>query len=214
MRRTPCLTLACLLVLLELTLSIARAQGVPDATPPLIEHEPLERAEAASRQAFTAQVVDDRDLLDVTLYHRRQGERAFAPVAMTALADSAFFGVGLDTDPRDLRTIEYYLQARDLGGNRTVSGFAFDPWQRDLMEVPHAQGGTRSPGASNASLGGDVDRDAPRIGAVRWWHVALGALAVGTLAALAGGSGGGGSGGSGGNDADGVPFTITLGEPR
>jgi len=214
MRRTPCLTLACLLMLLELTLSIARAQGVPDATPPLIEHEPLERSEAATRQTFTAQVVDDRDLLDVTLYHRRQGERAFAPVAMTALADSAFFGVGLETDPQDLRTIEYYLQARDLGGNRTVSGFAFDPWQRRLQAASPALAGENPAGVPNVSFGRDAGIDTPRTGSVRWWHVALGVLAAGTLAALAaGGSDGGGSAGTGGG-GDGVPFTITLGEPR
>jgi len=203
-RKTLCLLLTGLLMFAELTLTGAYAQGVPDATPPVIEHEGPERAAAASRQVFTAQVVDDRVLRDVTLYHRRDGELPYRASPMNALADSAFFSASIPTDPRDSRRIEYYLQARDTGGNRTVSGFAFDPWMREI--VASAPAGGLSPPA----VTGPGETSAPiAIGGVAWWKVALGVVAVGALAALAGGGGSG----SGADDGD-VPFTLTLGEPR
>jgi len=194
------------MLFVELSVPIAHAQGVPDATPPVIEHQPLERATAARRQVITAQVADERVLRDVTLYYRREGESPYRPLTMRSVADSAFFSASIATDPADLRRIEYYLQARDTGGNRTVSGFAFDPWIRELdsATVPAIAAAPSVPAATT------VTDPAPTIGigGVPWWQIALGAVAVGTLAALAsGGSGGGGDDGT-------VPFTLTLSEPQ
>lgn len=203
-----------------------------DVEPPVIELEALSEASASASQVFTAQVVDDRGLGDVLLYQRRAGRRAFEPLVMTPIGDSAFYSAELETDPSDLRAIEYYVQARDLGGNRAVTGFAFDPFVRTLVR-PVAVPGTLALGdvpvtvvpdggrtgararasAPDASPTSDVTAD----GGVKWWHVALGVVAAGTVAALAGGGGEGGGGDTGGGSPSGtggtVPLTIDLGEP-
>ena len=223
MRRLPCLTLALALACAEIGTGVARAQGVTtdaDVEPPVIELEALGEAAAAASQVFTAQVVDDRSLRDVVLYHRRAGDGPFERAVMRPLGVSAFHSVALATDPADLRDIEYYVQARDVGGNRSVEGFAFEPIVRRILPAPAVAGSLasregagerRAPDASERRAG--PAEPAPSIGSkVRWWHVALGVVAVGSLAALAGG---GDDGGSGSDAPSGptVPLTVNLGVP-
>lgn len=191
----------CIATVLVIALSLSNAtvtlaQSSPDTRSPVIELEAVAQSQADSSQVFTAQVVDDRLLKDVILYHRRDGQQAFSPTPMTPLGDSAYFTASIPTEPDDLRAIQYYVQARDEGGNRTVEGYAFDPYTRVLIAnsavistpepVPAAQTGTSS--------------------GIRWWHVALGVVLVGAIASAAGGSSSGG-----GSSGDGtVPLTVTL----
>ena len=206
-------TLAGLIAVLQAFAPIAHAQStgtsLPDAEPPIIEIEEIRTNEAAPKQVFTAQVVDDRQLVDVILYHRRAGQQAFTPEPMNALGSTAFFSAVIDTDETDLRPFEYYVQARDEGGNRTVQGYAFDPIVRSLTPVASSVPQLLDT-QETASV--DSQREAPAEittrSRIRWWHVALGVVAAGTIAAVAGGSGG--SGGGSGT----VPLTITLGEPQ
>ena len=222
MRRPLRLFAALALAGLEIAAGTARAQvGAggrttdADVEPPVIELETLDEVRAADSQVFTAQVVDDRGLRDVRLYHRRAGKQAFEAATMRAVGDSAFHSVTLATDPADLRAIEYYVQARDGGGNRSVAGFAFEPFVRRLTPAAPAPL-ARAPATPDAAGSAEPApaRDAgPSLGSrVRWWHVALGVVAAGTLAALAGGGGGGGSDGVA-DTGETVPLTITLGEP-
>lgn len=224
MRRPARLLAALALAGLEIAAGTARAQGAApgratdaDIEPPVIEIEALDEVAAAASQVFTAQVVDDRGLRDVRLYHRRAGKREFESVPMLPVGRSAFHSVTLDTDPADLRTIEYYVQARDGGGNRSVEGFAFEPLVRRL--TPAVDSGlarvpvTKVP--ASARVSGPTARDAaPSSGSpVRWWHVALGVVAAGTLAALAGGGDDGASSDGAAISGPTVPLTINLGEP-
>ena len=110
-----------------------------DTQPPVIELEELADGVADSSQVFTVQIAEDNELQDATLYHRRSGEESFSAVAMKPLGDSDLYTVSVPTDPADLRAIEYYIQARDTAGNRTVSGFAFDPYSRTLAPAPVAR---------------------------------------------------------------------------
>jgi len=178
-----------------LVLAPLHAQERPaDTRAPIIEIESLGESTADATQTFTAQVADDRELAGVSLHHRRAGQQPFARVPMPALGANGYYGVSLTTDPDDLRPIEYYVQAIDETGNRTVNGFAFDPLVRTLL--PRA-------GATAAPVPPD---DAPieSSGRPRWWAVALGVLAVGALVSLAGSDGG---------DEDTVPLVIDLPEP-
>jgi len=128
------------------------AQGIPDIEAPLVELEFVEVAPADINQIFTVQAFDDIGLGDVSLHHRRTGENAFIKTIMTPVGDTGYFSVAIDTDPNDLRSFEYYAQALDLNGNRTVSGFAFDPFVR---EITAAQTQTSSPVTSaEPQLGG------------------------------------------------------------
>lgn len=185
--------------------SMAHAQSLaPDAEPPVIELEEIDSSDVAGDQVFLAQVVDDRELLDVILYHRRAGQQAYTRSPMLAVGASSFYRGVVESDTTDLRDIEYYVQARDLGGNRAVVGFAFDPLVRRFDSRLAASTEQVQVGAADSSVAsGTLTTRSP----VRWWHVAVGVLAVGALAAAAGG------GGSDGGDRGTVPLTINLGEP-
>lgn len=180
--------------------SIAQAQSDPDIQAPIIDLELLEESVSDQTQVFSALVADDRELADVTLYHRRAGQQPFAPIAMSPLGDTGYYSVSLSTDPEDLRAIEYYVQARDAAGNRTVSGYAFDPFIRSLTR-------TTSELANNSTTGttGNPTAASEDDGGISIWSIALGVVLVGALAAAAGGSSGGGDGG--------VPLTVNIGDP-
>lgn len=197
-------------VLLACTLAapLAAQESGPDTEPPLIEIETVTETRADRSQVFTAQVVDDRALEDVLLYHRREGQLPYTSTAMRPLGDSAYFSATVRTDPADLRPIEYYVQARDRGGNRSVSGFAFEPFRRTLQAAspPLSTGAGGPSGVRSGAVGRAADDDEAG-GRPRWWAIALGVVTVGALAALAGGSGGG-------DDGDRARLVIDLEEPR
>lgn len=203
--RAASLVMSCLLLALECTSSVAMAQQSPDINPPVIELEELSESRAEQSQVFTAQVADDRVLKDVILYHRRSGQSAYTAAPMKLLGNTGYFSVAIKTDPADLRTIEYYMQARDDGGNRTVNGFAFDPFQRTLKAVdkPIRQSSVAS--EDTATTVESATRDAPATGKNRWWKIALGVVVVGALASLAQ---------SNGNEDEGVPLDINLERPE
>ncbi len=172
------------------------AQSSPDTRSPLIELEAVAQAVADTSQVFTAQVVDDRVLKDVSLYFRRAGQQPFLPVPMTQIGDSSYYSVTVDTKTDDLRAFEYYIQARDEGGNRTVEGYAFDPYTRVITANPNLV--VAPPTAPIATT-----NETSSSGGLRWWQIAAGVLLVGALASAAGGD-------SGASNEATVPLTVNL----
>lgn len=178
------------------------AQGtgsVVDNRPPVIELEELAEATANSSQVFTVQIAEESELRDATLYHRRSGQEPYAAVSLEPLGSSGFYTVSINTDPADLRAIEYYVQARDASGNRTVSGFAFDPYTRSLAPARF----TPAPVAETiATTPPTVQITQPTpFYKKRWFQITLGVVAVGALAS---------SLDSGGDETRVVPVTLTL----
>jgi len=157
----------------------------------------------------------------VTLHYRRAGSNIFNRVLMEPIGDTGFFTVAIETKPTDLRAFEYYAQALDLNGNRTVKGFAFEPFVRVLTE-------STAPGIASAPEPAEdkADEDIAAVSVAttpvgssnnnsdtrRWIYIALGVLAAGAVASQLGGSDGGGGGGNTGNN-DLVPFTINTQDP-
>ena len=195
-----------------------------DLEPPLIEHEVLPEADAASRQSFVAQVVDDRELASVRLYWRHAGETRFEPLPMGRVSSSSTWIAEVATEPDETRSIEYWIEARDRGGNRTVRGFAFSPLVRRVLAPPGAvasgdgtgSSGPARPRESRRGVPGGAPGAEPGQAPARrtaLWVVlgALGAALVVGLAASGGGGGGGGSGGGCGDD--GCEVTITFDPP-
>jgi len=162
------------------TATLVLAQSSPDIRSPVVELEIIAEASVDNTQVFTAQVIDDKLLKDVFLYHRRAGRQPFTPIAMLQVPNSDNYSVSLITDPTDLRAIEYYIQARDEGGNRTVEGFAFDPYTRVLIANETVINTTAVPtSTSNAAATGNTGSK------VRWWHIVAGVVVVGAVASLA-----------------------------
>ena len=204
----------------------APGRGDIDLEPPLIEHEVLAETASASRQSFVAQVVDDRDLASVRLFWRYAGETRFGSLPMTQVSSSSTWIAQVPTAPDELRAIEYWIEARDAGGNRTVRGFAFSPLVRRVVPATGGSsvGGPATTGPARpresrrgAPVTGPVDgAPAPGEGRRTALWVVLGALGVALIVGLAssgGGGGGGGGGGPGDCGAEGCELTITFDPP-
>lgn len=177
----------------------AHAQS-PDTTAPFIDIEELSDVVADRTQVFTVQVEEDNELQEVTLYHRRAGELPYTPAAMQPVGDTGYFSVSIPTDSEDLRTIEYYIKAGDVSGNRTVSGFAFDPYRRTLKEASYPLQPSSSPGLAGETAPPQSAATTPLLQR-RWVQITLGVLAVGVVASLASDSG---------DETRIVPLTFTL----
>lgn len=114
-------------------MSSAYAQSnLVDVEPPLIEHTVISPVDADSRQSFFATVVDDDELDTVSLYYRLQDDPTYSTVLMQRVSFSSTYIVHIPADADSTRNIEYYIQARDLAGNRTVRGYAFNPLVREI----------------------------------------------------------------------------------
>lgn len=207
-----------LLLLPAWLLQPALAQTQPmDFNPPVIEMEEITSGIAGDIQVFTALVADDKEILDVKLYFRYSGQIPFDSKYMAPLGGSGYYTIKLETDPGERRNIEYYVQARDKGGNRTVKGFAFEPLVRNLVAPENPLPDTPPQNTPAPVVAVPVDEPTePTTGRVRWWQVAMGVVAVGALAALAaGGSDDPDNPGNGDDNSSttNVPLTITITQP-
>lgn len=182
--------------------SLVHAQGA-DTDPPLIELEELAEGIADRTQVFTAQVTENNDLAGVTLYYRRAGQLPFTPAPMQALGATGYFSVSIPTDFNDIRTIEYYIQAQDEAGNRTVSGYAFDPYQRTLSPSPEPIASAETPSADSAISTSAASAPEPSQPLLkrRWVQVTLGIVAAGVIASAVQDSG---------DDSEVVPLTFNV----
>ncbi|MDB4224345.1 hypothetical protein N9850_11270 [Granulosicoccus sp.] len=191
--------------LLAMVLSIISTQSVfgqsIDTVAPIIELEELAEGEADLTQVFTVLIAEDVLLRDAALYYRREGQLPFTPAPMQALGDTGYYSVSIPTDKTDLRTIEYYVQARDEAGNRTVSGFAFDPYQRRLKPSSKITSSSSTQTTVQPIPTPPEEPNAPPLLKQRWVQVTLGVVAVGILASMASG---------GGSDSQVVPLTFNL----
>ncbi len=176
-----------------------------DVEPPLIEHDVIDEVEADNRQTFVATVVDDEDLDSVLLFYRYAGETSFSRYVMMQVSYSSTYIAQIPTDPDSYTPIEYYIQARDTSGNRTVRGYAFSSLVRNI--VP------RVTVADKTSAVVDTAEQAPEQqsrGLPKAVYIVGGVLLLGLIASAASSSGG-----SGGQDcgADGCRLSLTVDPP-
>ena len=185
------------------TLSIASpafAQDV-DRVPPSIAFEPLGEGRRGDTQVFSARVADEDGTIErVTLHFRAAGATDYTSRDMRPLAGTDIYTVTIDDLDPEATGIEFYLDARDEAGNRSIEGFAFDPLVRRLVgpDVPGATAAAESPPESAPPVAADGLSTGRKI-----LYGVLGVVAVGAIAAAAG-SGGGSDG-----EAN-VPVTIVA----
>ena len=152
-----------------------------DVEPPLIEHDIVTEVEADIRQSFFATVVDDDELDSVSLYYRFENDSTYGVRLMNRVSYSSTYIAHIPTDPESNRNIEYYIQARDKAGNRTVRGYAFNPLVRVIESASVDVAPVIVP-AETASKSGLSSKQKTGI------YVVLGVLAAGLLAGAVGGS--------------------------
>ncbi|MEE9335276.1 MAG: hypothetical protein V3U65_14400 [Granulosicoccaceae bacterium] len=150
-----------------------------DLDPPLIEHEIISEVESNTRQTFVASVVDDDELESVRMFYRFSGEPTYSSVLMNRVSYSSSYIAQINTDPNIATTIEYYIQARDQSGNRTVRGYAFNPLMRSItVEDAGLAGNTRNTGLKDTSA---TESGRSR----KTLYIVIGVLTLGLLASLA-----------------------------
>ncbi len=178
--------------------------GVIDVEPPLIEHDIISAVEADIRQSFFATVVDDNELDSVSLFYRFAKDPTYSNVLMKRVSYSSTFIAHVPTDATSDRNIEYYIQARDKAGNRTVRGYAFNPLVREITVEDAAA--TPPP---VVPVKEEPKRNIVRTAA----YVTVGIVVLGLVAnSLASSSGGGGSTTPACDDGT-CPVTIIVGQP-
>ncbi len=177
---------------------LVQAQST-DVDPPFIELELVGEGVTGETQVFSATVSDNESVSSVTLFYRLGSTATYTAVPMSAIQGTDIYTASIDTSNTGANLIQYYMEARDAGGNRTVQGFAFDPFERVLNE--------ESVVASESVVAAApvVPVAAPRMSTRRKLiYGALGVLVVGGLAS----SLGGGSSSGGGNEQ--VNLTILV----
>jgi hypothetical protein len=162
-----------------------------DINPPVIDFEAIKTGTSGDSQVFAATIVDNVGVQSVNLFYRFADDTTYRSRLMNMLGSSGIFTVTLDSleVPDNANFVQYYIEAFDGAGNRTLQGFAFDPLERQLVSVPEV---------AVAPLGEPIPTDGLPLSR-KIIYGALGVLIVGVLASSSGGGGG---------SSAGVPVTI------
>lgn len=168
---------------------LVHAQSV-DVDPPVIELEVVNEGVRGETQVFSATASDNNDISSMTLHYRLGSASNYDSVPMSQIAGTSIYTASVDTANASVDLIQYYMEARDSGGNRTVQGFAFDPFERTLVDDQTVF--AEAPAETGAVVPAVVP---PRMSTQRKVvYGVLAALLVGGLAAASRGSSGGGGG--------------------
>ena len=191
------------LVHLLATTFLALPQGalaqVGDTDPPRIEFEPIDRGVRGDTQVVSAGITDDVDVDSVTLHYRLNPDAVYESVPMRPLTGTSIYSASVETAATGAEVLQYYVEARDAAGNRSIRGFAFDPLERRLVDPA-------APAVAAEAV------EVPETGLTTRQKVlygVLGVIAVGAIAAAAGGSSGGGDRPLA-DDPNGIPVTIVV----
>ena len=176
-----------------------------DRTPPTITFEPLAEGRRGDTQVFSARVEDADGEVDAVRFHfRESGGNAYEARPMTPLPGTDLYTVSIEDLGPDVAAVEYYIDAIDTAGNRSIEGFAFDPLERVLVE----RGDSGAPAAETDAVPAADGLSTGR----KIVYGVLGLLVVGGVAAAL--SGGGDDGGDdavpAGDDGGGVPTDVPV----
>jgi len=174
-------------------LAVVSLVGVPssvlaqsDGEPPSISLERIAEGVRGETQVFSATVSDDFTVESVTLRFRFGDDTVYRAMPMQPLKGTDIYTASVETTDTDEDVLQYYVEARDGAGNRSIQGFAFDPIERRLIEPERPL----APAAGVASAPEPLRTDGMSTGRKVLYGV-LGVLAVGAVVAAAGGDSGG-----------------------
>jgi len=207
-----------LLALLHFSFSVLLASAgsvqaqTLDVDPPTIDLELVEEGVRGETQVFSATVTDNDQVSSMTLHYRFGADSTYTSAPMSVIAGTSIYTASIDTSDTFAGVIQYYMEARDAGDNRTVQGFAFDPFERTLIDEEAPVITDATPVATPEPV------VAPQMSTQRKIaYGVLGLLVVGGLASsLSGGSGGGGTtpaADDGGQQPPGVDVNIVVPVP-
>ena len=190
------------------TSGLAQAQTL-DVDPPVIELELVEQGVLGETQVFSATVTDNDQVASMTLHYRFGADSSYLTVPMSVISGTSIYSASVDTNGSAIGVIQYYMEARDAADNRTVQGFAFDPFERTLIDeaLPTvAESSSEAvPVEPVATTGISTQRKVA--------YGVIGLLVVGGLASALGGGGSSGGGVPAADDPDIVNVTISTPNP-
>jgi len=186
--------LAIALAVCQIILGVAGIAPLPalaqsaDSEPPKIIFDRLVEGVRDDTQVVSATITDNAGIASAVLHYRFNDDDSYLSVPMSRIASTDIYTVSIEPSS-GAALMQYYLETRDVSGNRTLEGFSFDPIERELLPANLVATGTEAP--SSAPLSTRT-------------KVIFGVLGVVIIGALAAAAGGGSSGGGGGN----VPVTV------
>ncbi|PID60922.1 MAG: hypothetical protein CSB44_08570 [Gammaproteobacteria bacterium] len=198
LKRLECAVVA--LAYLVLTFSpvgsaVALAQGA-DSEAPSIQLPEVEEGVIGETQVISATVSDNDELASVTLYYRSGAGKDYQSIDMTPIGSTSIHSASVPGNEATADSLQYYIEAVDVSGNRTQEGFSFDP----LVRVLNADGNQVAQEPKESTRG---NRGRKIL------YGALGVLVLGALVAAASDSGGS-SGGPAADDPTDVPVNIVI----
>jgi len=205
-RRLACLLLACLhmVTLAVTTTPLAIAQS--DQAPIIDSVTGSGQGTHGDRQVFSAMVSDDQSLMAVNLLYRFDALSDYQKIEMQPIAGTNLYSASIDTAGTGATLIQYFFEAIDESGNRSLSGFAFDPLERELVAAPSAEVAATPPATAVAQA--ESSEAAASSGGLstgrKVLYGVLGVLVVGALIA--------GSSDSSGGDGR-IPIDVTVQNP-
>lgn len=111
---------------------------IQDFDAPIIGLDDQDEAPRDQDQVFAVTVTDDRALESVFFHFRFDAGEPYQSAAMTQVGgtDRYTYTISAVLIEPAAPSIQYYIDARDEAGNRTLQGFAFDPIERLLIDAP------------------------------------------------------------------------------
>lgn len=171
-------------------LDSASNDGGIDLDPPQVDHIPVASGVAGSAQSLSVKAVDVQGISSVTLLHRANPDDEYKRVLMRQVSGTDNFTVSIDLGIEQ-RLIEYYFLVIDVGGNKVLNGFPYEPFSRILTEpkIPIEESkpveAQNAPPQNPPEVSTTTEQMAQNKTALLW--VALGVLAIGAIAASSGG---------------------------
>lgn len=178
----------------------ASAQSI-DSEPPVVDFQPVDEGVLGESQVFTTTVSDNEGVSSVVLHFRLDSDSAYVAREMQVLSGTDIYTTTIETNDagEDVTSIQYFIEAKDYSGNRSLEGFAFNPVERllSVRELATNSGNSNTSGESSSM---------PSTGMSTRQKVLLGLLGVVVVGALASSS----SSGGGGASEPGVDVTIVV----
>lgn len=173
-----------------------------DTEPPEVGIDPIEESDRTDNQIFTVTATDNQGIDSLTFFYRLDADSEYASGNMSRIGESDrfTFTVPAQSITSSANSIQYYIEARDNAGNRTLQGFSFDPVERLLVDRP----------ASLASeQAADDTEDTSLLGSLSTTQkVAIGVVGLVVVGALVSSAGGGSESESSSSPM--VPVTIVT----
>ena len=175
-----------LLLVAPLISTTANAQAL-DFEPPLIGADASTEVFRGEPQVFTVTATDNQGVNSLVIYYRLGPDAEYRSGSMQRIGDTDLFSFTIPAQsiPATVNVIQYYIEASDFEGNRTLEGFSFSPVERVLLDKPATVAGSESgQSGESSSLLGSLSTTQKVVFGV------LGLVVVGALVAVASDSGG------------------------